>query len=387
MKAVISYFIVLLSALVYMIFFDARSGSVMLFFLLITIFVSVFLTIKVKKRINVSFVTDEGTLKKKAKANAYINVVKDTFLPLPIVTVTLGHSAGIMDTEYTQYRFSMSEKKNLKIEFDFIPEFSGPAQISIDKVEIADYLGIFKLKLKNIRKIIREVYVSPDIPEIESNSELLKIILDSVTESDDDDAVTISSLPGLPGYEYREYVPGDSLKRINWKLSSKKNQLFVRLDETAGVNIPNIVLANCSSESSDRNELALSDRITESALALARICALSGVGCTLSYYEEDDVVTEEIFSTEDAYRVAENISHIYFKNQRFEIRKEEKKKSSEMNIIFAPEINGFISSYAEHLVSSGNMVRFVIPNDHVGNASSGNSDVWLVNDDYSIVRS
>lgn len=387
MKAVISYFIVLLSALVYMIFFDARSGSVMLFFLLITIFVSVFLTLKVRKHINISFVTEEGTLKKKAKAKACINVVKDTFLPLPIVTVTLGHSAGIMDMEYTQYRFSMSEKKNLNIEFGFVPEFSGPSQISIDKVEIADYLGIFRFKLKKIGKIIRKVYVSPDIPEFDSNSELLKIIFDSVSESDDDDAVASSSLPGLPGYEYREYVPGDSLKRINWKLSSKKNQLFVRLDESAGVNIPNIILANRSSESSDRNELALSDRITEASLALARICAMSGVGCTLSYYEEDDVVTEEIFSTEDAYRAAENISHIYFKNQRFEIRKDEKKKSSEMNIVFAPEINEYISSYAELIISSGNMVRFVIPNDHSNAASSGNSDVWLVNDDYSIVRS
>ncbi len=49
---------------------------------------------------------------------------------------------------------------------------------------------------------------------------------------------------GLPGYEHREYFPGDSLRRINYKLSAKKRRLMVRLDESNGLASTNILISD-----------------------------------------------------------------------------------------------------------------------------------------------
>lgn len=386
MKAVISYFIVLFSAFIYMIFFDARSGSVMLFFLIITITVSVFLTLKTRKHISFSFITEEGTLKKNEPSHAFIQALKDTVLPVPLITVTLNHSFGIKKPEYTQYRFSMSEKKEVKLEFDFIPEFSGPGFFNIEKIEISDYLGIFRFKMKNMDKVTRNVFVSPDIPEFDNNSEMLKMIFDSISESDDDDAVTASSLPGLPGYEYREYVPGDSLKRINWKLSSKRNQLFVRLDEAAGVNIPNIILVHSSADSEDnRDQYAVRDRMTEASLAVANSCVSAGVGCSFSFFQEGVLVTEEMNTPEDVKKLAEKLSHILPEDISGGLGIESRRKSSSMNIIFSDKVSSGMLSYAQQITESGDIVRYAVPSDC--ELLNGTDDVWIVNDDYSIVRS
>ena len=47
---------------------------------------------------------------------------------------------------------------------------------------------------------------------------------------------------GFPGYDNREYVPGDPLKRINWKQSAKRNKLLVRLDDEMAARAIHVVL-------------------------------------------------------------------------------------------------------------------------------------------------
>ena len=46
----------------------------------------------------------------------------------------------------------------------------------------------------------------------------------------------------MPGYEHREYVAGDSPRRVNYKLSAKKQKLMVRLDESNGYATTNLYI-------------------------------------------------------------------------------------------------------------------------------------------------
>ena len=67
-----------------------------------------------------------------------------------------------------------------------------------------------------------------------------------------------------PDYEIREYIPGDDLKSIHWKLSAKKDELMVRERLSAGHDKINILLPL----SDDRQD---NDRLMDSLYALCSL--------------------------------------------------------------------------------------------------------------------
>lgn len=384
MKSLISYFIVLFSAFVYMILFDAPSGAVMLFFLVISFGFSLFFTLRVRKKLSFSIQTDEEDAVKGKKVNACISVIKESVLPTPVITLFVHTSSGIRELEYRQYRFSMSENKKLDIDLDIVPVVSGPSEVFIDKAVISDYLGIFRFKIRNFSGDSKKIFTSPEIPLIENGSEMMKMIYDSVSESDDELSDTSLMISGVPGYEYREYVPGDSLKKINWKLSTKRNQLFVRLDEASGVNLPFIVIDNsCSTDNEEISVLLMRDRIKECALAVMMACVSCGVKCNFSYFENGMIVTKEMNAPEDVEKAAHDLSKLDFGSFAPAFSDDTKKKSSSMFIVFTLNDHEKNSDFYNDIVSSGNSLRCVIPEELSSSGSFGD-DVWLIQDDYTM---
>ena len=67
-----------------------------------------------------------------------------------------------------------------------------------------------------------------------------------------------------PDYEVREYIPGDELKSIHWKLSAKQEQLMVRQRLSAGREKMNVLLPL-------RDDRQYNDSLMESAYALCRL--------------------------------------------------------------------------------------------------------------------
>ena len=105
-------------------------------------------------------------------------------------------------------------------------------------ITVRDFAGLFCLKIKAEQEAKKAVL--PRIVEYTGPE-----IIPSVLPADDEDAEEGVSVVkgGLPGCEHRDYVPGDSPKRVNYKLSAKRNRLLVRLDESAGFAATNIFIA------------------------------------------------------------------------------------------------------------------------------------------------
>ena len=84
----------------------------------------------------------------------------------------------------------------------------------------------------------------------------------SVFPSDGGEETEGGSLAGgYPGYEHREYQPGDPNNRINYKLSAKKRILMVRRDENTTAESTDIVIAPGSDGSCAEQALALANRL------------------------------------------------------------------------------------------------------------------------------
>ncbi len=123
----------------------------------------------------------------------------------------------------------------------FKASHSGINRLKLDLITVRDFAGLFNLKVKveqEAKKAVLPKIVDYNGPEI----------IPSVLPADDEDAEEGVSVMrgGLPGCEHRDYVAGDSPKRINYKLSAKRNRLLVRLDESAGFAATNIFIAENS---------------------------------------------------------------------------------------------------------------------------------------------
>lgn len=152
----------------------------------------------------------------------------------------------------------------------FKASHSGINRLNLDLISIRDFAGLFNLKIpvgQEAKKAVLPKIVDYAGPEI----------IPSVLPSDDEDAeegVTVVK-GGLPGCEHRDYIPGDSPKRINYKLSAKRNRLLVRLDESAGFAATNIFIAE--------NGLP---ECCEQAFALAKILVNKGGSVKITHKNE-----------------------------------------------------------------------------------------------------
>ena len=139
-------------------------------------------------------------------------------------------------------------------------EHCGLLELRVDKVKVCDYLGLFALRLKPpvpVRIVCRPVPTRcrpAEIPEGKGARPSAK---------------NASRRHG-PGedYELREYRPGDPLRSVHWKLSSKWDELIVREREDAVTPLPLLTLDRFGSpEDLDR----LLDRLTGMSRALLSV--------------------------------------------------------------------------------------------------------------------
>ncbi len=121
---------------------------------------------------------------------------------------------------------------NAKKTSTFIQTYGTPScgmiDITFDKLIITDYLHLWTVELPvpapvNVPVFPKEITLTKEV-----------VIPDSTGEEDD---VTDSPLGQLSRdiKDIREYIPGDQLKDIHWKVSAKKDDLFVKLYETNAV--------------------------------------------------------------------------------------------------------------------------------------------------------
>jgi hypothetical protein len=176
-------------------------------------------------------------------------------------------------------------KRRFRLEVDAL--VGGNGEIGIKAVYSCGFLGFMKFAVKTPLPQPVSVGVIPPIPEVKSSTQLFRSIADVVLTSDDDeenDTAMLFSANTSPGYEHREYEQGDPLKRINWKLSSKKQKLMVRLDEAAASVQPVLVLDLYRNGSiPPANAVRGEEQLIRSVFGLLDLLVKQGIACNFVY--------------------------------------------------------------------------------------------------------
>ena len=126
--------------------------------------------------------------------------------------------------------FSEIEKLPDDVEYELLPgeeyryetrikcRYRGEYEVGVREVTVADFFRLFRLRYRLPGAI--KAIVLPKIPDVSAVSQLLSFSALQIRETEKGDTEPDSSV--------RDYVPGDSTKRIHWKASAKEQKLRVR---------------------------------------------------------------------------------------------------------------------------------------------------------------
>ena len=197
----------------------------------------------------------------------------------------IGTSLNISSDESLTFRLISARRDFEKIKIPLKADYCGEGSVFIKSVTLIDYLGVYKKKL-SLDELSKYIKVLPSIPDTGTQVEVIKSASSNMSFDDSDEETNETSLglTGVPGYDHRQYVEGDPLKRINWKMSSKRNILMVRLDEK--VTSASLVFRLDYPEYNDggKDYVVNSDRIIEASLAMLAILLNQGYESEYNYY-------------------------------------------------------------------------------------------------------
>lgn len=319
----IGYFVAIGISIIFMMYLDGGIGVMMLSFLLLMPVISLILTLIVRKKLHVSFLLPESAAKQQP-VSVKILLEKDTPFPLPFLRMQLIADAHFLplnpnaeelpqepersDTDagmrraYRKWQrlrqtqlckdmlplcLSMGTAREAVYEIAVTPHFCGTGDLSLERIVLSDYLGMFRFRLDEDVKA--RLMVSPFIPEMHANTDIFRSVSTAVAAADEENESTpVFSASSAPGYEHRDYIPGDSLKRINWKLSSKRRQLMVRKDEPVSLSRLAVVLDFRRSKQRMQPEtyFSMEEQLIETALGFLMLCTKNGYPCNLCYADK-----------------------------------------------------------------------------------------------------
>ena len=289
MKNIIEYLTCIVLAFVFAHYLYGRGGVLIATVMIAGAILSIALDLYVKNKIKIALNGAKlSYFGKGDKATIELTVSKTTALPTPFIELLVSASDNLsLSVEERRIRLALVNRRSQSVSKSLVAVGCGGGFIEVSEAYLCDFLGFIRLNLPLPAERL-EIGILPDIVDIVPDRELLKSAVD--TDSDDDDeekesAATTYTFNGTAGYEHRGYVPGDPLKKVNWKLSSKRGELLVRLDEQL-VSSSRVFLLDISPQSFG---CIPRDRIIQSCFAVALSMMRSGYECELYFYGGEPV--------------------------------------------------------------------------------------------------
>ncbi len=239
-----------LFALMFLLFLDGEIGSVLLYVAGGVSILAFILLCFSRRHFTVSMHGLSGIAECGRNVEFEVTLEKKGFCFIPYIEVYVDAEESLV------LRTSLLFRKSVTIKAAFTAKHSGLNKVKLEKVIIGDFLGNGHF-IDNIGEE-GQMAVLPRVVEYDG-PEVLPNMLPS-DEEETEEGVTVRQ-GGMPGYEHREYVPGDSPRRVNYKLSAKRGKLMVRLDESNGCAATNLLIAENGLPSCCDKAFALARRL------------------------------------------------------------------------------------------------------------------------------
>lgn len=159
-----------------------------------------------------------------------IGLHNSSLFPIPSCTLSYKVTSSFYPCEET-FRCTIPAYSRKDISFDLPVTFEkcGCYEVRLTHLEFYDYLHFFRFEKQ--LSMQEEIVIHPkSAPDISFDSAAFGEGFDEFEESDSKGLVSSNVT------DIREYIPGDRLQRIHWKLSAKIDKLMVKENEQTSSN-------------------------------------------------------------------------------------------------------------------------------------------------------
>lgn len=227
------YFLIIVLVFLYNYILAGESSILMLYALIFVPVFSAIFTYPVKSKIEILFQIPSGELERDAIADVNLTIKNKSVFPVPFLIISFVEPVNLNISHPGNICIFLRPMQSKTITVKYKAKYRGVAKIGVENVVLKDYMGFFKIPLlKEDRKkqSTGEIVVTPKLINIKPSSKILRNS-NNVKEDTENPSESLLVWSGEPGYEFREYVPGDPLQKIHWKLSAKYETLMVRKNE------------------------------------------------------------------------------------------------------------------------------------------------------------
>lgn len=227
MLRILSYISIIFITFVFTYVFDIKENYMMLYMLIIAPIFDYILFLINKKNVFVKSLLGDEFIEKRESINCEIEIINDGLLPIVFIDYEFTFNEKFICSFSPRERISIGGRRSINKEFSLRAIHRGIGQVQLTNVEIKSVMGLFKGKIP-FESSISKVTITPALVDVDGINNLIDITVKDETE----DEVSNDFWSGDPGSEYKSYVPGDPLNRVNWKLSSKVGELYIRKSAT-----------------------------------------------------------------------------------------------------------------------------------------------------------
>ncbi|MDR1541766.1 MAG: DUF58 domain-containing protein [Clostridiales bacterium] len=280
-----------------LVYFDnTRTAYAMLYSVLLLPVASILMAVLSLWALQVTDSVDKELILKGEETKYRINIKNMSFLYNPGVTLTFPKSRLGLSSTARATTFSISSHEERELSFILSCKYRGVYDIGLESVQTKDFLGLFSLKKRWKGK--RQLVVYPRVIELDN----LPLSLNLMNKSYSRYAMREEDYSAIS--DVRPYEPNDSMKRIHWKLSAKRNFLIVKNFETSALNSTAIFIDSGKMEGTPPDIVAAEDKLIEIAVAAGYWCLKKQIPVDMHYSVRRFVSAANIMDFDKIYSLA-----------------------------------------------------------------------------------
>ncbi len=237
-----------------------------------------------KRSLKYEEISDMGSCTRGTRIDFSVNLINKSILFYPLVEpfFYIADLFGDDDTVSSDI-ITLAPREKRNFEFDARFDHIGTYSAGLRKIRMQDMLGLFSHTVLNDRKYT--VSVVPRIYDIEK----LPVSRTAVSESRKMTVVNPMDSSDYAGV--REYVIGDPIKNIHWKLSARTSGYMTKVFESFSNTGITIVLDFHSPAYDTDTLMTIFDCIVETALSVGTYAVKEGLESELLYYNKQSEKT------------------------------------------------------------------------------------------------
>ena len=221
-------------------------------------------TLITKHMIRVDFALRDKVVSKNTSFPVQICITNRSIFPVGKAEAHIRYY-NVFNNQITEFELYMpiQPRNTQRVTFQLSSKFCGVVKVHTSYIHIYDPLRIFKFKIA--KNIGTQIAVMPDARDISG-------IISYTDRVNEESSVFSESSPGddpSEVFDLRDYIAGDKLNRIHWKLSSKKDDFIVK-DYSLPVDIPCAIFLDLKCYEDSEYTLPVFDTLVETMVSLSQ---------------------------------------------------------------------------------------------------------------------